>query len=139
MAGEKMFMDFRSYIELFEQEVVVTGIESGMLGKEESVPVRSGKLAITSFAKKIGPTVNSSIPFAVDYYGFFKKSKGFRKFLQLIAKNLLGKQVKEVQIPLVHFAAIQIEDVVELAESPDIVTDFVNFKKELLTLRGFTD
>jgi hypothetical protein len=113
---------FAKYIKRFENEVVVTGIERRLLGKLGRVSSRRSRLAETAFAALLGDEVDSDVVFAIDYYGFFKKSRG------------LNSNINEGLVTVVHFNAIRLETIVHLA--PDIAPGFGSFKKCLLDARG---
>lgn len=123
--------DFRNYLNKFERDIIVKGIESGLLGKDMMIPVRKGKLDNTEFGQMLGITFDHSDPAAIDYYGFIKKSSG------LITKfaDSSDVQIRAVRAPIVHFASIKVEDVSDL--SSELVKDFPEFKKRLVSLRQF--
>jgi hypothetical protein len=127
-------IEFHEYLTRFEEEVIARGIREGCLGKIELVPARLGRLSSTPFGDKVGLLIENSFPFAVDYYGHYKKTSGVVLLIQEIAQEL-GKQVGSVSAPVVHFASIRIEKVAKLA--PELVVGFTKYKKELLDLRGF--
>ena len=123
---------FKTYLEKFETEVVIHGIESGKFGKEMMIPIRQGKLDNTDFGKKLGTVFICTTPAAIDYYGFIKKSSGFVSKLDASNSEM---QIKAIRAPMVHFASIKIEYVSDL--SSDLVEGFPDFKKSLVQLRGF--
>lgn len=127
-------MDFRVYLQQFEELVVERGIKNGCLGKAEKVSVRDGRLSSSHFGRLVGKTAYSDDVFAVDYYGHTKKSAGFIQTVEEL--NMLHKQqVKLLLVPLVFFASIRVEKVARLA--PNLVAEFPKFKKMLLDARGF--
>jgi len=128
-------MDFYEYLEFFESQLVANGVKCGEIGKEELVSVRSGRLAAQNFGIRLGQRINTETPFAIDYYGYLKKSDGFYSLVQSLAKAHSGSQIKSVVVPVVHFAALKIEHIMSL--SADLVTDFYLFKQRVLQLRGF--
>ena len=123
--------DFKNYLEMFEKQVVVKGIECGLLGKNMMVPIRNGRLATTEFGKMLGSTFLYDDPAAIDYYGFIKKSSGM---VSKYAESSI-MQVSAVRAPIVHFASIKVENVSDL--SSELVKDFPEFKKVLVALRNF--
>jgi len=78
----------------------------------------------------------SDLAFVVDYYGLMKKSAGFSVQLEEAQRFFRGKQIKSLQALVVHFAAIRLEVIAELA--PTLVIDFPVFKQTVLTVRGFS-
>jgi ABC-type Fe3+-hydroxamate transport system substrate-binding protein len=130
-------MDFNHYRDEFEKRVIARGVDERCLGKDEAVSLREGRLAVSPFAQKIGKIIPHDARFAVDYYGYKKKSKGFFRYTSDVQSDVkkLGHQVKGVIIPVVHFASIRVEKIAKLA--PDLVADFPGFKKEILDARGF--
>lgn len=123
--------EFKRYLPLFEEVIVARGIAKGILGKDRLVPVRSGRLWGVKFGRSIGEKIESELSFAVDYYGYIKKSTGF--FAEVA--ELQGVQVKMMGTKLVYFASIRIEDIARLSSS--LVQDFPDFKEFILSLRGF--
>ena len=128
-------MDWKHYIKMFERDVIEKGVVSGVLGRPHLVPVRMGKLAGTRFGSFVGLRVESNAVFAVDYYGHIKKTDGFYKAVERMAREK-GVSVKLYQAPIVHFASIKIDKMMEITSSPEIIIGFVEFKKMLLKMRA---
>lgn len=126
---------FEKYRDDFEQRIIVCGVKSQYFGRREQVPINSGRLSRQLFGSLMGKTISSSEVLAVDYYGFLKKSDGFFTYLTELRSSLVGKQIKLIKVPVVHFAAIRLEKVAKLA--PDLVSSFSQFKKTILDARGF--
>lgn len=127
-------MNFDEYLKQFEEKIICTGVKNGCLGKKERVPVRPDRLEKSNFGKLLGVHVQSEDILVIDYYGFWKKSEGFGKELEVLS-NKRNYQVKSIEANVVHFASIRIEKIAELA--PELVSQFPWFKKEILTARGF--
>jgi len=123
--------EFDEYLTLFENSIIVAGVEIGMLGKSELVPSREGKLSRTPFGRKIGMRVENDFPLSIDYYGHMKKTTGFYEMLKEVGEA----QVRMVECIVVHFASIKIEQIVEIQS--DMVAGFPVFKKQMLRERGF--
>ena len=123
--------DFKDYLNKFEKDIIIQGIESGLLGKDMMIPIRKGKLDNTKFGQALGTGFEYGEPAAIDYYGFIKKSSGL---LDKFADSN-DMQVRAVRAPIVHFASIKVEDVSDL--SSELVRDFPEFKKHLVSLRQF--
>ena len=128
---------FLRYLSVFETEFIPKGIKSGVFGKSWLISIRPGRLSKTRYGMLLGDYINSEISFAIDYYGYIKKSNGL---LNVINEKLLaikGRQLKKVQSTMIHFAAIKIEDITEITKDPFIITKFPEFKKVLLMNRGY--
>lgn len=130
------FYDFVSYLQNFEDQVIRVGAEKEMLGKEELVPIRNGKLLRRPFGKALGREINCDAVVAVDYYGHIKKSTGFFRYAEQCSADVEG-QLKMISSVLVHFARIRIEDVYRISKSSKLIGRFPEFKEEMLRLKGF--
>lgn len=128
-------MQFFEYLEALEKEVLVRAIADNLLGTPRKVSVRQGKLDATNFATLLGAEVDTDIPLAIDYYGYVKKSRGFKKYLMDIRESAEPSQIRSVSVPVVHFAALKVEMIAQL--SPHLVGSFPWFKGQMLKLRGF--
>jgi len=130
-------MDFRAYLKEFEERVVLGGIASSGLGKLERVSAKNGSLDDTPFAALLGKDIDTDMFLVIDYYGYKKKSRGFKKWISK-GEHLAvgkGKQVKQIDVLTVHFNSIRFEEVLETA--PDMVRLFPEFKSRILIERGF--
>lgn len=131
-----MGFDFYRYMDELEKLVVGEGVRKGVLGKTERVAIRNGRLAGRRFGKMMRAKVlELPIVVAIDYYGLIKKSQGFWEMITAMREQIRGQQFKSVEATVVHFAALRIETVAELA--PQLVADFPMFKKQVLRMRGF--
>jgi len=119
---------------LFRSEVFAAGVKKECLGKVERISVREGKLFNSRFGVLMGRVIESPEVFAVDYYGYVKKTRGFYRMVESISGSTKG-QVKCVEVPVIHFAALRVEKIAKLA--PDLVAEFPSLKKEILDARGF--
>jgi len=120
------------YLGLFEKNIVVAGIENKLIAtKEVMVPVKNGRLDVTPFGKFLDNWFDYEGVLVIDFYGLLKKSKGF---LDKCA-SYEDVEIRRLLSPIVHFASIKIEDVVNLDSS--LAIDFVGFKSYLVALRGF--
>ena len=104
------YLNFLSYLRDFENMVVLGGIKRKCLGSIERVPIRRGKLAHWKFGRLVGQRTNHLEPYAIDYYGHIKKSEGLFLLVEEIRKEI-GGQMKSIDVPVVHFAAVKIEKV----------------------------
>jgi len=123
-----MIFDFKTTLEEFEHEVVCRGISVGRFTKKCNVPTKHCKLSKTSFSTDMGKFVNTDEVLTVDYYGYLKKSKGFKE--EFPEKGIVWSSV-------VHFAAIRIEDVASITTNANIIAAFPKLKNEILIRRGF--
>jgi hypothetical protein len=119
------------YLEDFENKVILPGLEQNLFGRKIKVQVKGGKLRNSDFGKFVGLEFKEKKPVAIDYYGLVKKSTGFARKL----KQYEDLDVKAARIPVVHFAAVKIEHITDLA--PELLAGFAAFKKHLVKLRGF--
>ena len=125
---------FKLYQKWFEA-AIATAVSDKVVGKMESVPVLSGKLAKTNFGKRIGLKVDSNFVFAINYYGLFKKSNGFMSHFNETRGRLKGRQIKTISAPVVHFSSLKLEDLAKI--DPNLLTQFAEYKNMILVLRGF--
>jgi hypothetical protein len=125
---------FDSYAEKFEQAVAL-GVSSGVLGKTKSVPVHPGKLAKKKIGQVLGEQISVGSVVVIDYYGYMKKSYGFKLMVKEVIATLDGKQLKMVEAPVVHFNSIRLEVLAKIA--PGLVAGFAEFKKAILDAREF--
>lgn len=128
--------NFKKYLAQFEHDVLEQGVTTGILGRVSRVPVAKGRLANTPFGHFLGPWVQSNALFAVDYYGLLKRSSGLYQEARRLQKGLLvGRQVKMMSAPVVHFASIKLGQMSRLA--PHLLMEFSEFKETILKARGF--
>ena len=116
-----------------EQTVIVSSVKAGLLGKNSVVSARSGKLANSVFASRVGLHLDSDVEMAIDYYGLIKKSS--RLLAELHVLGLLAGQLKSLETTVVFFPTVT-EKVVEVY-SVGLAKDFLWFKTCLLKYRGF--
>ena len=121
----------KEYLIDFESKVILPGLEQDLFGKKIKVQVKGGKLRASEFGKFVGIEFPYDDAVAIDYYGLVKKSTGFSKKLN----SYSDLDVKAARIPVVHFAAVKIEHITDLA--PELLSGFAAFKKHLVKLRGF--
>lgn len=126
---------FNRYLARFEK-VISGGVELGVIGRDMPISVREGKLYYSRFAKFIGINIDDPYPFAIDYYGYFKKSVGLRLYLREIQEDVLGKQLKTINTTIVIFNSIRIEDIKVLTNDQYILWGFIEFKDTILNRRG---
>ena len=129
--------DFKKFLSVFEQVVILSGTGKGVLGRSELVPIRSGKLAKTHFGREMGEILLSKEIAVIDYYGHLKRSIGFMEKAAQVRSDLPGRQVRMVESSIVHFASIKIEVVASLTTDILLVAKFPEFKNYILALRGF--
>ena len=125
---------FKNYLSMIERDVIFPIAENG-IKTERLVSTRPGKLYATNYGRMIELLLYSDEVFAVDYYGFHKKTVGFIRKSNLIRQKL-GKKHVSIKVPVVSFAAIHVEDI--LKHAPELVANFHKFKSELIELRGFS-
>jgi hypothetical protein len=131
MGGEMDDKELKQYLEDFEAQVILKGLQDSIFGRKIMIPVKKGKLDKSDFGNFIGGTFDCNEALVIDYYGLLKKSTGFAVKLD----SYEDVEVKRVRVPVAHFASIKIEHIADLA--PDLVVNFPTFKKHLVKLRGF--
>jgi hypothetical protein len=122
------------YLKKFEQMISV-GVRNKTFEKSGLVSVRGSKLGKTKFGILIGFTIDSDIEFVIDYYGYFKRSRGFTSRIKLLKKEAPSKQIKAIETITVHFASIRMEQIALL--KPSLLEEFPQFKSFILEKRGF--
>lgn len=127
---------FNIFKDVFEK-MLEKGVINGVFVKMGEVPVSVGKLGFMFFGNKLGAEIDSAIPFAVDYYGYVKKTKGLIK--QIVEEQKKLKSPYQLRVikdtNFIHFSAIKIEQIAKLEIS--LLPGFLMFKKEMLDARGF--
>ena len=126
---------FQEYLELFEQCVILRGLEQGRFDRTTTVSSKDGKLNGSRFGQLMGTAIQTDQILLLDYYGYLKKSEGLCELIRSVRKEQPGKQFKVPDVPVVVFASIRPELVISLA--PDLVEQFPHFKKFILDNRGF--
>lgn len=126
----------KTFIHEFETKIVIPGIQHNLIGKRQIVSASPGKLANTEFGRVIGTNVQSMLSFAIDYYGYIKKSDG----LLLEIESMRKRGLKQIHIPacVVHFAALKIGDIIAISNrggSSYMVSRFFERKETLVSLR----
>lgn len=124
-----MRRNFEDYLSCFEQDVIVKGMSNGMFGQIMNIPVRPGKLAESEFGRMLGQEFNADAVCAIDYYGHFKKSSSLLNLIRDRTDRSFHTGI------VVHFASIRAQHVIKLA--PHLVTQFDDFKDQVLRARGF--
>ena len=126
--------DFVPYQKNFEEDVLCM---LQALAIMKMIPVRPGKLAKTKFGALVGSVFDYAPPLVIDYYGFLKRSTGLIEKVDEMRAKLVGRQLRMVKAPVVHFASVRMEDVA--IRAPELVAGFPDFKKTILDARGFAD
>ena len=124
-------MDYKKYLDSFEKQIVIVGVERKLFGKEGMAPLKECKLSSTQFGRFVGSRINCPIPMAIDYYGMIKKSSG----LIDVVNNYHGLEIKSILVKVAYFASIKNEHINELA--PELLENYPLFKKFMIELRGF--
>jgi len=128
-------LNFPKYLKKFEKEVILKGVECGTLGNPILVSCRSVPFDTSRFARGMGEYLPYDVPMVIDYYGYYKKSRGFKK---LIAEyDSKEEQLKLMSVPVVHFASLKMEEIAMLTDNVYLISKFVEFKQKVLEKRGF--
>jgi len=117
------------------ETILSNAVSTGSIGMFGFVSCKDQKLAKTRYAKELGLFVPSEIIFAIDYYGYVKKTLGLSNEIAARRKEFLGKQLKAIKTVVVYFASLKIEKITEF--SPDFVRHFPELKRTILKKRGF--
>ena len=128
-------INFNKYLERFEAMVGI-GVVAEVIGREMPVSVREGKLYYSRFARFLGTTIDHHAPFAIDYYGYFKKSSGLRKYFIEVQEDMVDQQIKHINTTIVKFNSIRVEDIKALTDDQYLLWGFIEFKDVLLEKRG---
>lgn len=130
-------LNFRKFLIKFENEVILRGVEQGVLGQYELVACRTCKSDKSRFAQAIGKLLPYKMPIVIDYYGYYKKSAGFYALVEEEQNQISNRQIKMIGSVVVHFASIKIEDINLLTSSSYLTSKFADFKMQMLAKRGF--
>ena len=122
------------YLKKFEQMISV-GVRNKTFEKSGLVSVRGSKLGKTRFGIILGFTIDSDMEFVIDYYGYFKRSRGFASQIKILKRDAPNRQIKAIETITVHFASIRVEQIAHL--SPAMLAAFPEFKRFILEKRGF--
>ena len=113
-------MDFNNYLIRLEQEVIVKGI-STFYNTQTKFWVKEGKLLIPQL---VGD-VDTDLSVVISYYGFPRKSRGFR--------NQIDDKNEKRECFIIQFNQIKFQHILKLA--PTLINDFVEFKQQLVNIR----
>jgi len=83
----------------------------------------------------MGGSLEDKTPFAIDYYGYFKKSNGLKKYLRELQEEIADKQIKTVNTTIVIFNSIRVEDIEVLSKDQYLLWGFTEFKSTILDKR----
>lgn len=127
---------FQTLIKNFERNIVIEGIRRKRfphIVKNKSVPTKNCKLSNKEFGKIIGRKIDTNMILVIDYYGYFKKSRGFIEEVWKYRPNY----PQELRTMIVHFPSIRMEDIAVMTDDVAVMLDFPRLKNEILILRGF--
>lgn len=124
--------EFQEKLLEFEKTVMIPLV--GLKGKTLFVSTRAGKL-YKEYRNIFKSIVDSDEEFAIDYYGYIKKSKGLLQSIDMQSLDSPGVQIAAVKTKVIYFASLRIEDVLNV--SPEMVALFPVIKKQILKYRGF--
>ena len=130
-------INFKKYLSKFERVVIVGGFDQGILGVSQFVSVKNSPINSSTFARKMGKLLACDGVLALDYYGYFKKSRGFFEKMKSEKSSLEGRQLKMMQSSVIHFNSIKMEDLVRLTDDSYLLSNFAEFKTKVLEKRGF--
>lgn len=124
---------FKRLLADFEKNIVVEGIRRKRFSKKKTVSTKNCKLSNQDFGKTIGDLIDTDLILVIDYYGYFKRSRGF------IDKMKEGGHPYPLELDslIVHFPSIRMEDIAAMTDDVGVMLDFPRLKNEILILRGF--
>ncbi len=128
-------IEFKDYLRKFES-VIGSAVLTDDFGRTMQVSVREGKLYHSQFAKFLGRKLLCPYAFVLDYYGYFKRSDGFKLHLKKVQQEIVGRQLKTISATVVIFNSIKIEDLQALTDDTDILSGFADFKITILNKRN---
>lgn len=121
-----MIEDWEEYLVKFEKDIFLDLYQNqDPIVITEPVPLRKGKLSKSPLADFVGNYFESHLILSFNYYGLFKLSTGIQK--------LQGQKATTVMAKSIHFSSIKIEHLQRY--NKNLILDFVNFKKFLVSLR----
>jgi hypothetical protein len=131
------YITFEDYLSKFEYEVLIKGYELCIFNRTQLVSTNLGVLGNSKFASQMGKLLSYPGILVVDYYGHLKKSYGFIDALKEERKKLNGRQIKMMESVTIHFNSVKIEDIADISKDSFLISNFAEFKKEVLVKRGF--
>ncbi len=119
---------FTEYMTEFERRVVQVGVDRGLLGAKTWLPIRSGRLTRTPFARLVGTRFSCDEPIVIEYFGLHKRSTGFMAKAQRMFEFKKG-----LNATLVNLSSVKDSHLADLA--PDLLPDFPAFKQAIVDVR----
>jgi hypothetical protein len=124
---------FQNFLSIFE-DMVSEMVSSGLIGTMTELTRRAGKnSASTEFRSLLGSDIESNIVFAVDYYGYIKRSTALTRLFETMQERTLPSQVKAMNVPMVFFNSIPVQLVASLY--PEWLSVFEEFKSFMVSQR----
>lgn len=130
-------INFVKYLRKFENEIILEGVKQGTIGANRLITCRPVPFDSSRFAREMGRYLPFEEPIVLDYYGYYKKSKGFIEALKLVSNGSAERQVKSITCMTVHFASLKIEEISQITTNSHLLSRYVDFKKMVLSKRGF--
>ena len=120
--------DLGKYMNAFEHKIVIPGLEQGLFGSVQDLPIWDNKLSGHKLRKLIGTRFKYEKPAIISYYDVEKRSTGF------MAKALIVNEFMTiVKGHKVSFSSIKIEHIAQL--DPELLECFAHFKALLVKER----
>lgn len=130
-------INFVKYLRKFENEIIREGVLRGIIGSAKLITCRPLPFDSSRFAREMGKYLPYEESMVIDYYGYYKKSKGFFSYAESLSQGNNDRQVKSITSNVVHFASLKIEDIALINSNPYLVSKYVEFKRMVLEKRGF--
>lgn len=128
--------ELKTLVEVFENQVIIKGLEMGVFERSFDISIRDDKLTRTHFGASMGGSIDTDQILVIDYYGYSKKSTGFIELAK--RRKEVDEEVKMLESNVVFFASIKIEHIVKINRAdPHLLVLFTKLKDEILVRRGF--
>lgn len=116
---------FYDWLDMFEHYILTIP----ELWKTHRITTRNNR-KFENFGKILGTAFYSPEILTIDYLGYLKKSTGFFKYIKQTNEN-----PRMIQGKILYFQSVKIEHFIKFP--PELTSNFWNFKKTLLKIRGF--
>lgn len=131
-------INFKKFLSQFEKSVI-DGINKGYFDGVKLISVKNSPINSSNFARGMGRVIMHDAVMALDYYGYYKKSRGFFDRVKEERRTLGGRQLKMINCVVVHFNSIKLEDLASITDNVYVISNFAEFKKRVLFKRGFVN
>lgn len=123
---------FHDYLAEFES-CIAQAVDSRELGHVMKIPTKPNALQTTPFGAALGQYIHHAGEWAIDYYGYVKRSAALEARIILVLKD--PNPPRHIDAWVVHFASLHWDQVARFC--PALVAQFPMFKQHVLGIRGF--